>query len=132
MATVETEYFFQEDVKQQLVDALQDGYLVGKPLNEIHHEVYNTGYFVIGRYQAEQYLVQSGGVFNAIAEIQDYEENNFGEVITDLSEAEKVCNMLAYIRGEEILNSLDTIRDNWDEELTEELQAEILAELEEN
>lgn len=121
---------FKEAVKQQLVDALNGGYLVGTPINEIHHEVYNTDYFVIGRWQAEQYLQQHEGVFSAIAEIKEYEESNFGEVTTDLSEAEHVCNMLAYIYGERLLNDLETITDNWDEDLTEELQAEILAELE--
>lgn len=120
---------FKEAVKQQLVNALNDGYLVGKPINEIHHEVYNTNYFVIGRWQAEQYLQQHEGVFSAIAEIKEYEESNFGEVTTDLSEAEHVCNMLAYIYGEELLNDLETITDNWNEDLTEELQAEILVEL---
>lgn len=123
-------YNFKEAVKQQLIDALNDGYLVGKLINEIHHEVYNMDYFVIGRWQAEQYLVQHEGVFNAIGEVQEYEEQNFGEVATDLSEAEHVCNMLAYIYGERLLNDLETITDNWDEELTEELQDEILAELE--
>ncbi len=121
---------FKEAVKQQFVDALQDGRLIGKSINEIHHEVYNTDYFVIGRWQAEQYLQQHEGVFSAIAEIKEYEENNFGEVTTDLSEAEHVCNMLAYIYGEELLIDLEIITDNWDEVLTEQLQAEILAELE--
>ena len=121
---------FKEAVKQNLIDALQDGYLVGKPISDIHNEVYNMDYFVIGHYQAEQYLIQHEGVFNAIGEVQEYEEFNFGEVNTDLSSAENVCNMLAYIHGEELLSSLETISDNWDEDLTEELQAEILAELE--
>lgn len=121
---------FKEAVKQQLVDALNDGYLVGKPISEIHNEVYNTDYFVIGRWKAEQYLQQHRGVFSAIGEVLEYEESNFGEVTTDLSEAEHVCNMLAYIYGERLLNDLETITDNWDEDLTEELQAEILAELE--
>lgn len=121
---------FKEAVKQQLVNALNDGRLVGLPISEIHNEVYNTEYFVIGRWKAEQYLQQHEGVFSAIAEIKEYEESNFGEVSTDLSEAEHVCNMLAYIYGEKLLNDIETISDNWGEDLTEELQAEILAELE--
>lgn len=121
---------FKEAVRQQLVDALQDGRLIDKPINEIHHEVYNTDCFVIGRWQAEQYLQQHEGVFSAIAEIKEYEESNFGEVTTDLSEAEHVCNMLAYIYGEKLLGGLSTVSDNWDEVLTEQLQAEILTELE--
>lgn len=53
----------------------------------------------------------------------------FGEVSTDFSEAEKVCNMYVYILGEEVLNSLNVIQNNWNEELTEELKAELLEEL---
>ncbi|GAI78565.1 unnamed protein product, partial [marine sediment metagenome] len=41
---------------------------------------------------------------NFIGEIQEYENNNFGEVNTDLAQAEKVVNMYVYILGEEILN----------------------------
>ena len=37
--------------------------------------------------------------------------------------------MLAYIKGEELLNSLDTIQEHWDSELTEEIQSLILEEL---
>ncbi len=120
---------FLEDVKQQLIDALNGGDLIGKPVNEIHHEVYNTEYFVIGYYQAEQYLIQHEGVFSAIGQIKEYEEENFGDVTTDLSSSEKVCNMLAYIEGEKLLNDIKVISDNWDEELTEELVQEILEEL---
>src|SRR5690606_1320967 len=97
------------DVKEKLFDALSDGYLVGKEVSEIQQEVFNTDYFVIGYYESEQYLIQHEGVFNAIGEVKEYETANFGEVITDLSSSEHVCNMLAYIKGEELLNSLDTI-----------------------
>ena len=40
--------------------------------------------------------------------IKEYEQNNFGEVTTDLSCSESVANMLAYILGEEILFNNDT------------------------
>lgn len=122
-------YNLLEDVKGKLIDALTDNYLVGKEVSEIHNEVFNTDYFVIGYYQSEQYLIQHEGVFNAIAEVQEYEKDNFGETNTDVSSSEHVCNMLAYIKGEELLNSLDTIQEHWDSELTEEIQSLILEEL---
>ena len=122
-------YNFLQDVKQQLINALEDGLLIGKPVSEIHNEVYNMDYFVIGYYQAEQYLIQHEGVFNAIGEIKEYEENNFGEVVTDLSCSEKVCNMLAYIEGEKLINNLRSLKYEWNSELTEELQQEMLDEL---
>lgn len=122
-------YNLLEDVKGRLIDALSGGYLVGKEVSEIHNEVFNMDYFVIGYYQAEQYLIQHEGVFSAIGEVQEYENDNFGEVVTDLSSSEHVCNMLAYIKGEELLNSLDTIQEYWNDELTEEIQSLILEEL---
>jgi hypothetical protein len=51
--------------------------------------------------------------FDVINFIKDYEQDNFGEVYTDLSEPEKVVNMYAYIIGEEIiadyLNELEEV-----------------------
>ena len=40
---------------------------------------------------------------DSIDKIKEYEQDNFGEVSTDLSSSESVANMLAYILGEEIL-----------------------------
>lgn len=119
----------RNELKQCIIDAINDGRLIDKPVNEMHNEVFNTDYFIIGRYDAEQWLINNGGIFNAIEEIKQYEQDNFGEVNTDFSEPEKVCNMYVYILGEEIINSLSVVRDNWDEELTEELQEELLEEL---
>lgn len=97
---------------------------------DFHNEVYNTDYFIIGRYQAEQWLTKNYGIFNAIDKIKEYEESNFGEVNTDLSEAEHVCNMLVYIIGEEVLSESETLRNNWDNKLSDEDCQEIIREIE--
>ena len=96
---------------------------------DLHNEIFNSDYYIIGRYQAEQWLVKHIGIFNAIDEIKEYEEGNFGEVNTDLSEAEKVVNMLVYIIGEEILGESETLRDNWDSRLSDEDIEAIINEL---
>ena len=70
-------------------------------IHDLHHEIFNTDYYIIGRYQASQWL--GSDVFVAINEIKEYEQNNFGEVTTDFSDPERVANMLAYIFGEEVL-----------------------------
>lgn len=75
---------------------------------DLHNEIFNTDYFIIGRYQAEQFL-KKVGVFKAIEVIKEYEEDNFGEVNTDLTEPEHVCNMYVYIIGEKILNNIETL-----------------------
>ena len=68
---------------------------------ELHNEIFNTDYYIIGTYEAKQWL--SDKVFDVIDYIQEYEEDNFGEVYTDVSDPEKVVNMYCYILGEEIL-----------------------------
>ena len=67
-------------------------------------------YFIIGYYNAEQFL-NKYDTFEAIGEVQEYEKENFGECTTDLGSSEKVVNMLAYIKGEEILNECNTLQD---------------------
>ena len=69
--------------------------------SELHNEIFNTDYYIIGTYEAKQWLADK--VFDVIDYIKEYEQDNFGEVTTDLSDPEKVVNMFVYIRGEEIL-----------------------------
>jgi hypothetical protein len=97
---------------------------------DLHNEIYNTDYFIIGRYQAEQWLIANYGIFAAIDTIKTYENDNFGEVNTDLSESEKVVNMLVYIIGEEVLNESETLQNSWDLHLNDEICEAIIKELE--
>ena len=85
---------------------------------DLHNELFNTDYFIIGYYAAEQWLIANGGVFNAIGEIQEYEKDNFGEVNTDCSSSEKVVNMYVYILGEQLLNECDHLQKCWDNKLS--------------
>mgnify|MGYP003142367123 FL=1 len=68
----------------------------------MHHHAFNTDYYIIGTYQATQWLGDK--VFHVIDEIKEYEMFNFGEVNTDFSSPESVVNMYAYIIGEQIVN----------------------------
>lgn len=86
---------------------------------ELHHEAFNTDYYIIGTYKAEEWLEDR--VFDVIHTIQDYEMFNFGEVNTDLSEPERVVNMYTYIVGEDIVNDwLEANPEEEDEEALEE------------
>lgn len=96
---------------------------------DLHHHLYNEDYFIIGYYKAEEFLKQYG-IFNAIEEIKQYEQDNFGEVNTDFSDSEKVANMFAYIKGDEALQECATLHEHWDEQLTDEQLEQIKQELE--
>lgn len=86
---------------------------------DLHNSLFNTDYFIIGYYPAEQWLINNVGIFAAIEEIKEYEKSNFGEVNTDFSSSEKVVNMYAYIKGEEILSDCPTIQKKWNDKLTD-------------
>jgi len=86
--------------------------------NELHNEIFNTDYFIIGTWKAKEWLGEK--VFDAIEIIREYEEFNFGKVNTDFSDPEKVVNMVAYILGSEILSESSRLDLKWDECLSKE------------
>ena len=114
------------ELKQMIINTLD--YFEGD-IGDLHHEVFNTDYFIIGTYKAKIWIEENYGVFEAIEKIKTYEQDNFGEVFTDLSNPEHVCNMLVYILGEEIMQEIDAISDNWGEDMTEDIKQAILEEL---
>ena len=100
-------YQLKEDVKDYIIQQLNDDVGLDQNINELHHYLLNEDYFIIGYYEAEKWL-KKDSIFNAIDKIKEYEQFNFGQVTTDLSSSESVANMLAYILGEEILFNNDT------------------------
>ena len=99
----------KQDVKDYIIDQLQSDVGLDQHISDLHHYLLNQDYFIIGYWNAEQWLKKdNGSIFEAIETIRDYEQTNFGQVSTDLSSSENVANMLAYILGEEILFNNDT------------------------
>ena len=97
----------KQDVKDYLIQQLQDDVGLDNDINDLHHYLINEDYFIIGYYQARKWL-EKESVFESIEKIKDYEKSNFGEVTTDFSDEEKTANMLAYILADEILNENNT------------------------
>ena len=71
-------------------------------VSDLHNDIFNTDYYIIGRYQAKQWM--GGDAFDMIGDVVEYEKDNFGELCTDLSEPERVLNMWVYIQGEQIID----------------------------
>ena len=99
----------KQDVKNYIIQQLNDDVGLDQHICDLHHYLLNEDYFIIGYYKAEQWL-KKDSIFNAIEIIKNYENDNFGQVSTDLSSSESVANMLAYILGEEILYNNDTFQ----------------------
>ena len=75
---------------------------------DLHHEIFNTDYFCVYTHECKKYL-EEYGVFEAIEKVKEYEEFNFGQVTTDLSDPFKLLNMLVYVLGAEYLSNSDTL-----------------------
>ena len=75
--------------------------------SELHNDCFNTDYYIIGYYQAKEWLINHDiDAFEAIECVIDYEKYNFGEVNTKIN-SEAIVNMYVYIEGEAIINNLD-------------------------
>ena len=105
-------YEKRQEIIEHAKERIQDIYDYDKDkvtldnVYDLHHEIFNTDYYIIGRYQAKQWM--GADAFDCIGDIQEYEKNNFGQVTTDLSEPEHVVNMYVYVIGEEILEDVVT------------------------
>ena len=106
-----------KDVKDYVVTRLIDLVGLDSDGSDLHHHLLNEDYFIMGTHKAKTWL--GNNVFEAIDLIKEYEEFNFGSVSTDLSDPEKVANMLAYLLGEGILQDSQHLVDKWDETLNE-------------
>jgi hypothetical protein len=122
-----------QDIFQSVIDDIHDKlesdiYGIDTYGCDLHHELCNMDYFIIGTYKAKQFLGEH--VFDAIEMIKDYEQSNFGEVTTDLSEPERVVNMLYYIIGEHVLAKSEHLQSKWDVRLTGDDLTKIAEDLE--
>ena len=119
-----------EELVQHAIDGIRDRG-EGSHACDLHNHIFNEDYFIIGYYQAEEWLKENVGIFAAIEEIRKYEMDNFGAVNTDLGDSEKVVNMYVYIKGEEILQESQVLQDSWNGSLTKGDVRSIIEELEE-
>ena len=120
----------KETAKEAIETCLKEGY--SGYYCDLHNEVFNTDYYIVGRQEAKDAL-EDYGVFDAIELVQKYEDDNFGERYTDLSDPEKLINMVYYIIGDEVMAEVceksKTIDDKWNEEADDDTNTIILAEI---
>ena len=93
------EYFYNW-INDQVVTVGEDW--IRDNMDDLHHHAFNTDYYIIGTQKAIEWM--SDKVFDIIGHVKDYEQDNFGQVTTDLTSPEKLVNMYVYIIGEEIVS----------------------------
>ena len=96
------------ELKQHIADLIADDVLTVDNQDDWHFHAFNEDYYLIGYYNCEQWLAKHDvSAFEAIETIREYEQDNFGEVLTKFDNAESVVNMYVYILGEEVLQRMD-------------------------
>ena len=116
----------KKEALNDIIETLEDGY--DGYYCDLHNEVFNTDYYVIGTYQAKE-ILREYDVFEAIELVQSYEEEQFGEICTELSDPEKLLNMVYYIVGDEVIADMCGIavfNTNWNEQADEETNKAII------
>ena len=117
----------KKEAMEDIINCLEDGYT--GYYCDLHNEVFNTDYYIIGTYEAKEAL-REYDVFDAIELVQEYEKDAFGEIYTDLSNPEKLINMVYYIVGEQaigdVFEDVAEFNDNWDNVADEETNAKIV------
>ncbi len=110
----------QIELTSYLLDLANEGVLTNNNREDWHFQAFNEDYYIIGYYQASEWLKKhSIDSFEAVGICQQYEIDNLGEASSVYDNSEKVVNMLVYIYGEELLNDLNV-------ETVEELNSELL------
>ena len=131
--TMEKHEEMREQAITEIIEALENGY--DGYYCDLHNEVFNTDYYIIGTYEAKEALKEYD-VFEAIEAVQEYEKSYFGEIYTDLSNPEKLINMLYYIIGDEIIcemcNEIEVFYDKWNDEADEETNKIVVEEMKKN
>ena len=97
----------KKSVKEELLEYINDN--KNDYSEELHFHLFNEDYYIIGYYQAQEWLDQHEiTVFEALETIREYEDFRFGEC-KHYTNAEETVNMLVYIYGEELLCEMDLI-----------------------
>jgi hypothetical protein len=97
----------KKELAEHILDKINDGIINDENRDEWHFYCFNEDYYIIGYYEASQWLKRHYiGEFEAAGICQQYEIDNFGESKV-YDNSEQAVNMLAYIYGEELIYSLD-------------------------
>ena len=99
-----------KELLSHAIDTLENQGTDTLDLDELHHLAFNEDYYIIGYYNAEQWLLEHDlTAFEAIAEVIEYQQSMFGEMAFSASNinAEYIVNQLAYFYGEEVLSNYD-------------------------
>ena len=100
-----------EELKQHLINVITDQYSDDETdFDDLHHLAFNEDYYIIGYYQAKEWLKShTVDAFEAIAYVVQKETQELGSCYFshDDFNSERIVNLLVYFAGYEVIPSCD-------------------------
>lgn len=108
--------FSEETILDYIATNVMDHETEESYLDDVFDDLFNSDFWIIGRFEATTALnnfngyehgTELDGVFGAIEFVKNYEQQEFGEAqADDISDPEKLSNLVAYIMGENAFNEI--------------------------
>ena len=96
----------QEEIKNYILDNID--YFEGSRAEDLHHNLFNQDYYLIGYYQCSKWLGSADNLLDVLNYVHEWEEFNLGEIQTKTDiNSEKLVNLYVYCVGDEIFNNID-------------------------
>lgn len=96
----------KNELKHHIISHLESVDIV-EDVQNLHFELFNEDYYLIGYYNCNEWIKESGlDIFEFIDIVRDYEVYHFGKFTTDIN-SEAILNMFVYIVGEEMLSEIE-------------------------
>ena len=83
---------------------------------DLAYEMYNNNYYIIGTYEAKQFLKE---YFDDMTECLEQHEEEFGKTYPDVTNPEKVATLLALFVAQDVLYESKTLDKCWNDRLEE-------------
>lgn len=93
------------ELKDHVLDCINDGRITEDNLDDAHYVAFNEDYYIIGYYQADQWLKKHDVTpWEAIAYVIEQEKEHFGlsTITHDQINSESIVNLLVFFAGYEI------------------------------
>jgi len=124
----------KEELKNHIEDRILD--YIDSEVCDLHQYLFNEDYYIIGTYQANEWLKKHKvSPQEALGYIIKEEKEHIGEMDSDrvsemLESDEKLVNNYVYWLGADLLDELESIGKNWNRRLDKDIAEEIMDELE--
>jgi hypothetical protein len=100
-----------KELRQHLIEAITDQYNDDDAnFDELHFEAFNQDYYIIGYYEANEWLKSHEvDAFEAIEYVMEQEKQHFGEssLKADDFNSERIVNLLVYFAGFDVMPNCD-------------------------